>query len=691
MTPDRNFQQAQNAHQAGNIAEAEDLYRTILNEAPGHLPALRFLGILLLERGEATEAESIFSRALALAPAEPTFHQNRAMALSAQGNAAGALAALDRAIALKPDYARAFFNRGEMLISLSRFEEAVRSFQRALTLGYSDAALFFAMGHSFTELDMLDQALACYQRAVELRPDFLQTISNGAVLLHKMRRHDEALAWSDRALALDPESPQSHNNRAIVLRELGRPSEAIPHFRKAMAATPDLPYLRGGYLFAVQHVCDWRDYDKQCTELLTALEQRHIPVSPFELLSMPSTPAQQKLCAEIHAADKFPYRPMLAPRKPRPPGRLRIAYLGTCFNTHVVAILTAAMLERHDRANFEIFGVAYGFNDNTLWRKRMIAACEHFLDVNTLNDRQVAQRLRDWNIDIAVDLDGYTTHSRPGIFSLKPVPIQVNFLGYPGTMGNAAYDYLIGDSIITPPDQQMYYCEKLVQMPDTYQPNSARPEGKAVTRAEAGLPETGFVFGCFNHAYKITPATFDSWMRILSRVPGSHLWLLGNEPREMVDNLRKEAEARGVDPGRLVFAPKTDLDSHMARLKLMDLFLDTFVYGAHTTASDALWSAVPLVTKLGEAFPARVAASLLTNIGLPELVTRSAEEFENLAVTLAGDPARMARLKQHLRDVRDTTPMFDAGSFARHLESAYRTMADKRAAGEAPEGFAVTQ
>lgn len=690
MASDNTLQQAQAAHQAGDISKAERLYRAALDQTPGDAQTHRTLGVLLLERGEPGEAESFFLRALALLPQEPTFHQNHAMALSLQGDKDGALAALDRAIGLKPDYIRAFSNRGEILMELKRYEDAIRNFQQAITLGMVDAAPFYAMGHAFTELDLNEQALACFQRAMMLRPNYLEAISNAGVLLQKMRRPAESLACADRALMLDPHTAALHNNRAAVLRDLLRFPEAVAEYRKAMAMVPDMPYLRGGYLFAAQHICDWQDYASQCAELLTGIEQRRTQSAPFELLSIPSTPAQQRICAEMHAQEKHPLR--VSPRaadKVRKPGRLRIAYLGNCFNTHVVAVLTAAMLENHNREEFETFAIAYGVNDNSAWRRRMIAACEHFLDANALNDRQVAELLAQWDIDIAVDMDGYTTNCRPGIFSFRPAPIQVNFVGYPGTMGSAAYDYLIGDAVVTPPDQQMHYCEKLVQMPGAYQPNSARPSGIAVSRAHAGLPETGFVFGCFNHPYKITPETFDSWMRILTRVPGSVLWLLGNEPKAMLDNLRREAKARGVDPARLIFAPKTDLDSHMARLKHLDLFLDTFVYGAHTTASDALWSGIPLVTKLGEAFPARVASSLLTVIGLPELITYSAEEFENLAVALAGDPQRLVKLKQHLQDVQATTPLFDAAHYARHLESAYRTMQAKHETGEAPEGFGV--
>jgi predicted O-linked N-acetylglucosamine transferase (SPINDLY family) len=372
----------------------------------------------------------------------------------------------------------------------------------------------------------------------------------------------------------------------------------------------------------------------------------------------------------------------LAPRKA---GRLRVAYVSGMFRDHAGPLLVTGMLEQHDRSEFEIFGICHGSNDNSATRARMVAALDHFIDVPHLSDAAIAETIAGLSIDIAIDLDGYTEDARPGILAHRPAPVQVNFLGFPGSMGAAHMDYIIGDPMVTPPEHAPYFREKIARLPFTYQPNGKRPESAAITRAEAGLPPDAFVFGCFNSNHKITPGDLDSWARILTRVPDSVLWLFtGNETARQ--NLSREAASRGLDPARLVFAGRVGWETHLARQSLMDLFLDTSIYGAHTTASDLIWAGVPLVTCLGEAFPARVAASILTAAGVPELITHNRQDYENLAVALAGDPARLASLKEKLKATRATMPLFDTARYTRHFEAALRTMAAK---GAMPESFDV--
>ncbi len=346
------------------------------------------------------------------------------------------------------------------------------------------------------------------------------------------------------------------------------------------------------------------------------------------------------------------------------------------------------MLERHDRNDFEFYCIAHGLSDNSAERARLAQACENFVDAQIAGDRAIAQRMADLNIDIAIDLDGYTTDSRPSIFAFRPTPVQVHFLGYPGTLASPHIDYLIADAIVIPPGEEIHYGEQIIRMPASYQPNGKRWQGPPVTRTDLGLPETGLVFGCFNNAFKITPDVFAIWMRLLMRVPASILWLLGFNDTART-NLSREAEAHGVDPARLHFAPVVDAASHIARLSHMDIALDTFMYGAHTTASDALWAGAPIVTKIGNTFASRVAASLLTAAGLADLIAKTPEEYENLALSLATDPAKLEQMKQRVAQARDASPVFDATGFARHLESAYRHIWERHEAGKDPEGFSV--
>ncbi len=720
MSAEQLFEQAQNAQQTGDLPAAERLYRALLGEMPDYAPAQRGLAILLFQRGEVAEAERHFARAAELMPGEPYMHQNHAMVLNELQHFNDAIAAADRAIALKPDYGLAYFNRAAAQVALGRYEDAIPDYRRASVLGVSDPFLFFSLGFVLSATGRRDEALAEYDRAIALDPRYIEAIANRGILLKEMGRLHEALAAFDQAILLNPNIAESHNQRGTVLHELKHVHEALaafqtalalkPDYAKAMfnignvlasagqyaqaldafdaaaAIAPDLAYLMDTRLHAAMHVCDWRDFDENCTDLFAKVEQGS-KAQPFSLLCLPSGQALQRKCAETFAAEKCPpHAPIF--RKLRKPGRLRIAYVGTTFRHHPVALLLTGLLENHARDNFEIFGISHCLSDNSDARRRIVATCDKFVDAAGWDDRRIAEQIRDLGIDIAIDIDGYTEDARPGILSFRPAPVQANFLGYPGTMGAGHIDYLIGDSIVTPPGIDDEFSEKIIRLPNSYQPAAPRPSSTPPSRAEAGLPEGAIVFGCFNSAHKITPGVFDSWMRILARVPHSILWLLVDIETARI-NLEREAAGRGVDPGRLVFASRVDWQTHLSRQALMDIFLDTFVYGAHTTASDALWNGIPLVTMLGETFPARVGASLVTAAGLPELVAATPEEYESIAVALAQDTHRLTALKARLRDNHNGAPLFDAPRYARNIEAAFRTMALRQEKGLPPESFAV--
>ena len=721
---DQIFQRAQAAHLAGNADEAERLYRDALAEMPDHAEALRMLGVLLLEyRNNPTEAQSLIGRALAVNPQDASYYQNYAMALSALGDNAQAVAALERALTLNPGYTRAWFDLGNVLMSLSRPQDALACFQRAIALNPHEANTFCAAAHSLTALVRSDEAIAYYEEATRLKPDLAQAMIDVGFLHQQAGRFSAALRWCDRALKYAPQSADAHNNRGTALfclarteealisfnraaelspaaahirinagyayQVIGRFAQALAEFDAAHAIAPEMTMLKGVRLFADMNVCRWANFSATCQELIKDMEQGGASADPFQFLCLPTNAAQQRKCAEIYAAEKYPSQESIRTRPARKSGRLRIAYVSKDFYNHPTAALLTEVLEQHDRAEFEIFGISHGMDDKSPQRLRMANAFERFVDVSLLGDRQIAAAIADRDIDIAIELDGYTMRARPAILSFRPARLQVSFLGFPGTMGAAHIDYLIADAVVVPPGDDKFFSEKIIRMPHSYQPNGRRPLVPTSSRQDAGLPDKAFVFGCFNNSFKITPDAFDSWMRILARVPDSVLWLLFTTDLAR-DNLMREAQARGVDPARLIFAPRVDADAHAARLVLVDVVLDTFTYGAHTTASDALWAGVPVVTRLGEAFAGRVAASLLTVVGLPELITQTAQEYENLAVALAGDPARLAALKLKLRNNRDSTPLFDAARYARDLESAYRGIWAKHEAGEPPESLAIS-
>jgi protein O-GlcNAc transferase len=439
-----------------------------------------------------------------------------------------------------------------------------------------------------------------------------------------------------------------------------------------------------------RHRCEWKETDPHIGCLIGKVKQQRKATRPFALLALTDSLTIQRQAAQILVDARYPEAPSRPPLKRHAGNRIRIGYYSADYQDHATAYLMAELFERHDRGRFELVGISYGPDNRDEMRIRLSAAFDHFVDVRTKADSEVAALSRDLGIDIAVDLKGFTEEARTGIFSRRAAPIQVNYLGYPGTMGAPYIDYIVADPILIPPENRQHYAEKIVYLPNSYQVNDRkrRISDRQFTRAELGLPPAGFVFCCFNNNFKIAPSTFDGWMRILKQVEGSILWLL-EDNETAADNLRREAEARGVEPGRLVFARRMPLPEHLARHRSADLFIDTLPYNAHTTASDALWAGLPVLTCVGESFAARVAASLLNAVGLPELVTATQEQYEAMAVALAGNAARLAELKEKLSRNRLTTPLFDTGRFTQHLEDAYTQMHQRYQAGLSPDHIYV--
>jgi predicted O-linked N-acetylglucosamine transferase (SPINDLY family) len=642
-------------HQEGRLEEADRLYREALANDPRDANALHLFGVLQGQRADFEAAADFIGRSIALEPKNPM----------------------------------AFYNRGNALRELKRLDEALLSFDQAVAMMPAHVEAWTNRGTVLQELGCSAEALASFDQALALTPLHVTALFNRANALRHLKRHDEALASYDRVLALKPDHAEAHDGRGVLLQELRRYPEAFAAYDAAYRLDPTLKYVQGRRLHVKMTMCDWTNLDAERAQLAALAEGGGGASEPFEFLCLSSSAEAQLRCARAFADDRYPVRNTWRGGE-RAHRKIRLGYVSGEFREQATAFLMAGVYECHDRDRFEICAIATGPNDFSPMRTRLEQAFDRFHDVSGETDQKIAELIRAEEIDILVNLNGYFGQQRAAVFALKPAPIQVNYLGFPGTMGAPFMDYIVADEIVLPKDQQRHFAEKVAYLPYTYQPNDRKRAiaERAPTRKECGLPETGVVFCCFNNTHKLTPEFFDVWMRLLDGSPGSVLWLLETTPA-VSQNLRREAARRGVAGERIVFAPVIKLPDHLARLQLADLFLDTLPHNAHTTASDALWCRVPVVTCLGTTFAGRVAASLLHAIGLGDLVTRSLEEYEGLALRLANDPDRLPDIRVRLAVNRDMTPLFDTADYTRQLEAAYLTMWERHLKGELPASFTV--
>jgi predicted O-linked N-acetylglucosamine transferase (SPINDLY family) len=643
------------------------------------------------EKGDLEQAEILYGKALALAPERPSVMNNLAVVLFQLKKYIEAKRLCERLLEIDPKDATALLHLGNCQVGLKSAEAALVSYERALQIRPDDADTLTNCGNALLELRRPEEALASCDRALAVKPDLAEALSNRAKALRELERPEDALASFERALEIRPVFFEALQGLGNVLVDLGRYQEAADSYEKALAISPDFEYLSGTLAWSRTHCCDWRGRNEEVGRLVGAIRAGKRSVVPFMALSITDSPQDQLLCSRIWVRDKCSASPApIWEGEGYRHDRIRLAYLSADFRIHPTSFLLAGLLEHHDRSRFETIAISFGPDDQSEIRARVKGAFEDFVDVRRSSDLGVARRMRELEVDIAIDLMGHTAGSRMGILALRPAPVQVNYLGYPGTMGADYIDYILADRVVIPEQHRPHYAEKVVYLPDTYQVNDSRRviADRTPARSEAGLPEQGFVFCSFNNNYKISPPVFDVWMRLLGNIEGSVLWLLESNAAA-VRSLRQEAANRGIAPGRLVFAPIVKAGEHLARHRLADLFLDTLPYNAHTTASDALWAGLPVVTCLGTTFAGRVAASLLNAIGLPELITHSLEEYEALALELATNRKRLAGIKSKLAQNRGTYPLFDTDRFRRHIEAAYTSMWEIHQRGEEPRSFAV--
>jgi protein O-GlcNAc transferase len=616
----------------------------------------------------------------------------RAAALHEAGRLAEAEQIYNHILKVQPKHFESRFLLGVIFAQRGGHADALRQFDGALKLNPKSASVHNSRGVSLGKLKRVTEALASFDRAIALRPDNAEAHSNRANALRELDRPEEALASSNRAIALRPDYAEALNNRANVLLRLRRYEEAVGDLERVLRINPDFPYAKGMLLHTKMRLCDWRSFDSEIAAVKADVRAGKPATAPFALLAQSGTASDQCLCAQAWVREKCPPAPVSVYQGDKyRHDRIRVAYVSADFGEHPTSYLLAGLIEEHDRSRFEIIGVSLGTGAASAMRSRITGAFDRFIDAGRKDDREVASLMRQLEVDIAVDLMGFTHESRPGIFALRPAPIQVNYLGFPATMGAAYIDYIIADRFVVPAEHQGDYGENIAWLPDCFQANDSKrsmgeqPRG----RTEAGLPGEGFVFCAFSNSYKITPAMFDVWMRLLHEVGGSVLWLLGGDGA-VEGNLRREAHARGIAPDRLIFATRLAYADYLRRYQLADLFLDTTPFNAGATASDALWAGLPLITCAGEAFAARMAASLLHALGLPQLVATSLEDYQRLALALAQDRAALEAIKAKLAQGRATSALFDSSRFRRHLESAYHTMWQRRQSGEPAASFAVT-
>ena len=578
----------------------------------------------------------------------------------------------------------------------NNYIEAINFFKKAQQIRPDNNLVNFNLGKVFSESGKDLEAIKYYKIAIKLDKNHLGSWINFGISLHQLKRYDEALSHYDQAIKLKPGYAAAYNNKGNTFLNLKRYDEALSHYDQAIKLKPDYQYLLGKLLHVKMLMCNWQNFKTNVTSLSLQINENKKSSPCFPVLALIDSSSIQRKSSEVWVNDNYPFNSSLGPIfKSGHRDKIKIGYYSSDFKEHPVAYLLAELLELHDKNQFELFGFYFGPTDSSAIHKRVSSSFNQFIDVGLKTDKDIALMSREMGIDIAINLNGFTALARPDIFSFRAAPIQVNYLGYPSTIGAEYMDYIIADRIIIPTESQKYYSEKVVYLPNSYQVNDRKNDiannifnKNMFAKKELNLPEKGFVFCCFNNSYKITPSTFDGWMRILKAVKGSVLWLLEDSPVARL-NLLKEAEARGLNRDRLVFAKRMNLTEHLARHKVADLFLDTLPYNAHTTASDALWAGLPVLTCKGESFASRVAASLLNAIELPELITTTQEQYETTAIDLANNPEKLKAIKHKLESNRSTTALFDTPLFNKHIQAAYRQMYERYQADLPPNNIYI--
>jgi protein O-GlcNAc transferase len=675
----------------GDTEGAIACYNSVLTIMPGNGDAYYNIGNALQSKGDIDGAIDSFGKALKIKPNFAEAHNNLGSALQSKGAMQAALNSCKQALSIKPDYAEAYNNMGNILVGMDDLDIAIKSYQQATKINPAYAEAYNNMAIALSNKGDHEAAINTYKQALKIKPDYAEAYNNLGAALEGNGDLEGSIKSYEHAISIKSDYAEAFYNRGVVLSQKGALTAAIKSYEMALNIKPTYQAARSEKLYRQSHTCDWKALEQDQGFISTlGISTEHI--GPLALLSLEDAPARHRVRSEVFMKGLHGYKLPL-PESVRPlqkPQQLRIGYFSADFNEHPVAYLMAKVIETHDRMNFEVYGYSLGPTKDDDMRKRLIKAFDVFDNVSNMNDKDIALLVRQDNIDIAIDLTGHTLNSRPGIFAYRAAPVQINYLGFPATMGSEIIDYIIADPVVIPIGYEKYYSEKILRLPNTYMPtdNTRAISTHLISRSEMGLPESGFVFCCFNNNYKISPREFDIWMRVLLQVEESVLWLRSSNTLSET-NLRSQAATRGVAPSRLIFAARVPMDEHLARHKMADLFVDTFNYNAHTTASEALWAGLPVVTKAGEGFSARVAASLLSAVGLSELITNTEQDYEALILHLASNSERLKQIRKKLVDNRLTTPLFDTTLYTKHIENGYQQAYQRYFDGGLPKDISV--
>lgn len=672
------LQQADQAFQANNFDRSSSILKRLLKVSPKNLPALELLGLIKILQGNTKEAGDWLTKAVLINPNQFSIQYNLAYALADSGNKKESLIHHQKAITLAPNDPKAWFNFGKTVSDLESDNEAINYYKNAIELKNDFYDAWYNLGNSFSKLKKYQEAIECYEKVIDMASNYYNAWVNRGIALFNLKHYEQAIHSYEQAINLNPNNYEAWINKGIALHDLERFEDAIAAYEQAISLNPEIRSTYGAISHLRMKICSWINFNERLDDLIKNVAVDGNTSIPFSLLALTDNPPLLRQHAEAYSKNKYPTKNVLGPIPQNPKQKkIRIGYFSADFRNHAVSILAAELFELHDKSKFEIIAFSFGEDDSSPMRSRLISSFDQFIDIRNLTDKDAAILSRELNIDIAVDLGGFTANNRTGIFAYRAAPIQISYLGYLGTMSTPYIDYLVADEVIIPPSHQNYYSEKIVYLP-SYQVNDSKRKisSKIFTRKELGIPEKSFVFCCFNDNYKILPNTFQIWMNILKATPESVLFLYAANDL-VIKNLKKEAELSGISNTRLIFGTRLGTEEYLARFRVCDLFLDTFPYNAGTTASDALWAGLPVLTLKGNSFASRIASSLLAAVNLPELITESEHDYGLKAIELANSHSKVELIKDMLAQNRGASPLFNTKLFTRHLELAYQKMVER--------------
>jgi predicted O-linked N-acetylglucosamine transferase (SPINDLY family) len=668
------------------IDDAIISYKKALEIDPNFANAHNNLGNAFKDLDLTEDAVKSYKRAIEIQPNFAEAHNNVGNVFKDSRSSDNAIKCYKKAIEINENFAEAYYNLGVMLRQIKNLDLAVKNLQRAISIKPNYAEAFNNLGSCYTMLGEINSAIDCYEKAIFIKPDYAEAHNSLGNIFNILGKIKTAIKYFEKAIEINPSLAEAYNSLGNAFKKMKQRDNSLVYFEKAFSLKPNIDYILGDILNSKMHLCDWNNFQKMTDEITMKIVKNEKAIDSFNLMGLIDDPALQMMSTSIRINSDYPRNNTLPqinlyPKHPK----IRIGYFSADFREHPVGFLTAELYELHDRDHFEIHAFSYGLETNGLINLRIKAGVDHFHNVDLMSHQQIVELVRSLEIDIAVDLGGITSEARTEVFAMSVAPIQLSYIGYLGTMGADYYDYLIADPVMIPKESQQHYVEKIVYLP-SFQVNDSKdlPPDITLTRNDVGLPQEGFVFCCFNNTYKFTPTIFDSWARILQKVDGSVLIVYASNEVSK-SNLTKEIERRGIDSERLVFGDSLDRPEYLARYRVTDLFLDTHPYNAGTTASDALKMGLPIITILGKSFNSREAASILTSINLPELITSSLEEYEALAIDLATNPKKLKAIKDKLAANLSTAPLYDTPLFTKNLETAYTKMYERYHDGLEPD------